>query len=129
MCKTAAQFHTRNKASRDHQVVSLEELEANPQLASVTLICQKHNDKFRFFDEKCGHAVCRECVALEHFGHLCLPLAEAASEYGKKVKDVIKKTYVETGSGVERNELETERAKLEKEVGELQGLLEKVKLK
>ena len=71
MCKTAAQFHTRNKASRDHQVVSLEELEAKPQLASVSLICQKHNDKFRFFDEKCGHAVCRECVALEHFGHLC----------------------------------------------------------
>ena len=48
MCKTAAQFHTRNKASGDHQVVSLEELEANPQLASVSLIYQKHNDKFRF---------------------------------------------------------------------------------
>ena len=46
MCKTAAQFHTRNTASRDHQVVSLEELEANPQLASVSLICQKHNDEF-----------------------------------------------------------------------------------
>ena len=129
MCKTAAQFHTRNKASRDHRVVSLEELEANPQLTSASLICQKHNDKFHFFDEKCGHAVCRECVALEHFGHLCLPLAEAASEYGKEVKDVIKKTNMETGSAVERNELETERAKLEKEVGELQGLLEKVKLK
>ena len=129
MCKTAAQFHTRNKASRDHQVVSHEELEANPQLTSASLICQKHNDKFRFFDEKCGHAVCRECVALEHFGHLCLPLAEAASEYGKEGKDVTKKTNMETGSAVERNELETERARLEKEVGELQGLREKVKLK
>ena len=40
MCKTAAQFHTRNKTSRDHQVVTLEELEANPQLASVSLTCQ-----------------------------------------------------------------------------------------
>ena len=126
MCKTAAQFHTRNKASRDHQVVSLEELEANPQLASVSLICQKHNDNFRFFDEKCGHAVCRECVALEHFGHLCLPLAEAASEYGNEVKDLIKKTNVETGSAVE---FELEKAWLEKEVGYLQGILKKVKLK
>ena len=59
MCKTAAQFHTRNKASRDHQVVSLEELEAKPQLASVSLVCQKHNDKFRFFEEWCGNVVCR----------------------------------------------------------------------
>ena len=126
MCKTAAQFHTRNKASRDHRVVSREELEANPQLTSASLICQKHNDKFRFFDEKCGHAVCRECVALEHFGHLCLPLAEAASEYGKEVKDLIKKTYMETGSAVE---YELEKARLEKEVGYLQGLLKKAKLK
>ena len=46
--ETAAQFHTCNKASRDHQVVSLEELEANPQLASVSLICLKHNDEFQF---------------------------------------------------------------------------------
>ena len=126
MCKTAAQFHTRNKASRDHQFVSLEELEANPQLTSVFFICQKDNDKLQFFDEKCGHAVCRECVALEHFGHLCLPLAEAASEYGNEVKDLIKKTNVETGSAVE---YELEKARLEKEVGYLQGLLKKVKLK
>ena len=116
MCKTVAQFHTRNKASRGHQVVSLEELEENPQLSSVSFICQKHNDKSRFFDEKCGHAVCRECIALEHFGHLCLPLAETASEYGNEVKDLIKKTNVETGSAVEKYELETERARLEKEV-------------
>ena len=92
MCKTAAQFHTRNKASRDHRVVTLEELEANPQLASVSLTCQKHNDKFRFFDEKCGQVVCRECIALEHFGHECLPLAEAASKYRPHVEDLIKQT-------------------------------------
>ena len=92
MCKTAAQFHTRNKTSRDHQVVTLEELEANPQLASVSLTCQKHNDKFRFFDEKCGQVVCRECIALEHFGHECLPLAEAVSKYRPHVEDLIKQT-------------------------------------
>ena len=53
-------------------------------------------------------------------------LAEAASEYGKEVKDLIKKTYVETGSAVE---FELEMAWLKKEVGNLQGILEKVKLK
>ena len=92
MCKTAAQFHTHNKASRDHRVVTLEELEASPQLASVSLTCQKHNDKFRFFDEKCGQVVCREYIALEHFGHECLPLAEAASTYRPQVEDLIEQT-------------------------------------
>ena len=91
MCKTAAQFHTRNKTSRDHKVVSLKELEANPH-AFVSLICQKHNDKFRFFDEKCGQVVCRECVALEHFGHECLPLDIAAFKYREIVKGLIEET-------------------------------------
>ena len=123
MCKTAAQIHIRNKASRDHQDVSLEELEAKPQLASVSLICQKHNDKFWFFDEKCGHAVCRECVALERFGHLCLPLAEGTLEYGKEVKDFIKKSNVETGLAAERFELEIAQ---EKGAGDTHGFLEEV---
>ena len=83
MCKTAAQFHTCNKASHDHQAVSLEELEANPQLASVFLICQKHNDKFRFFEEWCGNVVCR----VEQ-------LAEAAFKYRQEVEDLIKVTKI-----------------------------------
>ena len=96
-------------------------LEANPQLTSVSFICQKHNDKFRFFDEKCGHAVCRECVTLENLGHLCLPLAEGALEYGKEVKDFIKKTNVETGLAAERFELEIAQ---EKGAGDTHGFLE-----
>ena len=63
-CKTAAQFHKRSKASRDHRVVSLEELKANPQLASVSVFCPEHNDQFRFFDKDCGRVICRDCYAL-----------------------------------------------------------------
>ena len=75
------------------------------------------------FDEKCGHAVCREYVALEHLVHLCLPLAAAALEYGKEVKDFIKKTNVETGLAAERFELEIAQ---EKGAGDTQGFLEGV---
>ena len=42
------------------------------------------------------------------------------------MKDLIKKIYMDTGSAVE---YELEKARLEKEVGYLQGLLKKVKLK
>ena len=90
MCKTAAHSHTCDKASRDHQAVSLEELEANPQLASVSLICQKHNDKFRFFEEWYGNVVCR----VEQLGHVSLPLAEAAFKYRQDVEDLIEVTKI-----------------------------------
>ena len=51
-------------------------------------------------------------------------LLKLPQSIGKEVKDLMKKTNVETGSAVK---YELEMARLEKEVGYLQGLLKKVK--
>ena len=91
MCKTAAQFHKRSKTSRDHRVVSLEELKANPQLASVSVLCPEHNDQFRFFDKECGRVICRDCYALNHSGHECVIVAEAASKYRQEMEALVTK--------------------------------------
>ncbi|CAH3185005.1 unnamed protein product [Porites lobata] len=91
MCKTAAQFHKRSKTSRDHRVVSLEELKANPQLASVSVLCPEHNDQFRFFDQDCGRVICRDCYALNHSGHKCVIVAEAASKYRQEMEALVTK--------------------------------------
>ncbi|XP_068696613.1 E3 ubiquitin-protein ligase TRIM45-like isoform X2 [Montipora foliosa] len=89
MCKDAARLHTRQKVARDHCVVSLEELKANPKLAAVSnAFCPEHNDQFRFFDEDCGHIVCRDCVTLQHHGHKCLSLADAASKYRQEMDEL-----------------------------------------
>ena len=90
-CKTAAQFHKRRKASRDHRVVSFGELKANPQLASVSVFCLKHNDQFRFFDKDCGRVICRDCYALNHSGHKCVTVAEAASKYRQEMEALVTK--------------------------------------
>lgn len=92
MCKTAAQFHTRNKASCDHRVVSLEEMKANPQLAFLSVYCPEHNDQeFRYFDEDCGHVICIDCHNLNHNGHKCVTLAEAASKYREEMEALVTK--------------------------------------
>ena len=91
MCKTAAQFHKRSKTSRDHRVVSLEELKANPQLDSVSVLCPEHNDQFRFFDQDCGRVICRDCYALDHSGHKCVVVAEAASKYRQEMEALVTK--------------------------------------
>ena len=125
MCKAAAQIHKRSKLSRDHRVVTFNELKANPQLASVSVLCPEHNDRFRFFDEKCGHVICRDCYALNHNGHKCVTLAEAASKYRqemealvikgscqvekiKAAKDQVKKEFdfIEKACGERRAEIE-----------------------
>ena len=91
MCKTAAQFHTRNGASRDHRVVTFKEPKANPRLASVTVLCPEHNDQFCFFDEDCGRVICRDCYTLDHSGHKCVVVAEAASKYRQEMEALVTK--------------------------------------
>ena len=90
-CKTAAKFHKRSKTSRDHRVVSLEELKANPQLASVSVLYPEHNDQFRFFDKVCSRVICRDCYALNHSGHKCVTVAEAASKYRQQMEALVTK--------------------------------------
>ena len=91
MCNDVARLHTRQKATRDHHVVSLEELKANPKLAAMPVFCPEHNAQFRFFDEDCGHAVCRDCVTLKHNGHKCSSIAEAASRYRQEMEALVTK--------------------------------------
>ena len=91
MCKAAAQIHKRSKLSRDHRVVTFNELKANPQVASVSVLCPEHNDPFRFFDENCGHVICRDCYALNHNGHKCVVVAEAASKYRQEMEALVTK--------------------------------------
>ncbi|XP_068751007.1 tripartite motif-containing protein 2-like [Montipora capricornis] len=103
MCKDAARWHVRHRAFRDHRVVLLEELKANPKLAAVPVFCSEHNEQFRFFDEDCGHVVCRDCVTLKHNGHKCLSLAEAASKYRQEMEALVTKanTQAEELKGAE----------------------------
>ena len=91
MCKDAARFHTRSKASRDHQLISLES-------ATATELCSKHSEPFRLFDKTCGHVVCRGCIKLDHQGHKCSSLAEAASKCRRKMQELA--TKVNTRSEV-----------------------------
>ncbi|XP_068740131.1 E3 ubiquitin-protein ligase TRIM45-like [Montipora capricornis] len=126
MCKDASRWHVRQRASRDHRVVSLEELKANPRLAAVAVFCSEHNEQFRFFDEDCGHVVCRDCVTLKHNGHKCLSLAEAASKYRQEMEALVTKasTQAEEIKGAETKvegvSLELKQA-YEKEAALIQG--------
>lgn len=79
MCTDAASFHTRNKASRDHKVVSLEQL-------AVSVVCSEHKEQFRLFDAECNHMVCKNCVTLTHKNHNLLSLAEVGLKYKQEME-------------------------------------------
>ena len=57
----------------------------------MPVYCSEHNEQFRFFDEDCGHVVCRDCVTLKHNGHKCVSIAEAASKYRQEMEALVTK--------------------------------------
>ena len=105
MCKNAARFHTRSKASRDHQLISL-------QSAAATECCPKHKEPFRLFDEACGHVVCRGCIQLDHKDHNCSSLAKAASKCRQEMKELATKVSART-EVIKDAELQVKQASLD----------------
>ena len=55
------------------------------------VLCPKHKDPFRFFDEDCGRVICRDCHSLYHSGHNCVEVAEAASKYRQEMEALVTK--------------------------------------
>ena len=55
------------------------------------VLCPKHKEPFRFFDEDCGIVICRDCHALYHSGHNCVEVAEAASKYRQEMEALVTK--------------------------------------
>lgn len=83
MCKNAARFHTRNKTSRDHRIVSLEP-------SAVFLKCPKHDEQFRLFDVKRNCMICRSCFTSFRDRHV-VSLAEAGSKCKVKLQELATK--------------------------------------
>ena len=124
MCKDAARFHSLSKATRDHQLISLES-------ATATALCSKHSEPFRSFDEACGHVVCSGCIKLDHQGHNCLSLSEAASKCRQEMQELATKVNVRSEE-VKTAEARVKQANLdmkkayEEQKAQIHGLFRKV---
>ena len=90
MCSDAVHFHTRNKTSCGHRIVSLEP-------SAVSLKCSKHGEQFRLFDKDCGSMVCRNCITCgDCRDHNFVSLAEAGSQCKQEMKELATKVSSRT---------------------------------
>ena len=80
MCKIAAGFHTRNKTSRGHRIVSLEP-------SAVSVKCPRHDEQFRLFDVKRNCMICRSCFTSFRGRHV-MSLDEAGSKCKVKLEEL-----------------------------------------
>jgi hypothetical protein len=83
MCATMASGHRSMKISRDHTVVTLEDLGKDPSLLLSGLqMCPHHpNQEFLFYDKDISRSICRDCaVTVAHQGHKAVDLVDAAAK-------------------------------------------------
>lgn len=85
MCEFMQISHARGKLSKGHRI---ERLTITPTVSKgsshdsgAAIICNIHNDVFRYYDHDCGVVICRDCYALSHTGHKCISIPDAAIEY------------------------------------------------
>ena len=83
MCRDAARFHSRNKTSRDHRIVSLEP-------SAVSVKCPRHDEQFRLFDVKSNCMICRSCFTSFRGRHV-MSLDEAGLKCKEKLEQLATK--------------------------------------
>jgi hypothetical protein len=116
MCEIVGKSHSRAKISRDHKVVPL--TNDTPDISGEksalddewlrlvkTVICPVHNDEFKYYDETCGQAICRDCYVLNHHGHKCTSITEASTDFRTRLDSKCQevKSQIDSGKFAEKN--------------------------
>ncbi|GFR70455.1 E3 ubiquitin-protein ligase TRIM33, partial [Elysia marginata] len=105
MCQECVKVHLSGKTTRDHTVVSLEELRklslASIMRRGVAQTCRKHpGETVRFYCMDCGVTVCVQCLTISHRKcENCVPLDDAMTSMGDAIADVMVRLQSVSGEG------------------------------
>lgn len=93
LCERCAKAHSRAKATREHEIIILAELnsEKGKKIARSKrrVCCAVHpKEQVNFYCQTCEKAICAmSCRMLEHIQHDCIQLEDAAKTFESEVQD------------------------------------------
>ena len=100
LCESCYVIHTKQKFSRDHTVLSLEEIKASGKKKGVQSIrkkqyCAEHKDEvLKLFCKTCQSVICRDCVLIQHRDHEYAFINEVRQETQKKLEKLVESIEV-----------------------------------
>ena len=94
MCDFCVKAHKRINASKNHQIVSLEEVKSGSAKALIKpSFCDKHaGETLKLFCQTCDRPICRDCTIIDHQGHKYAFVADAVDKEKGAVRELLKKT-------------------------------------
>ncbi len=94
MCEFCVVAHKRTNSSKDHQILSLEEVKALGTKAFVKpAFCEKHSgETLKLFCQTCQKTICRDCTIIDHREHKYDFVTDVVEKEKKVVQAVLNKT-------------------------------------
>ena len=94
LCDHCNEFHKRGKEYRNHSTIPLNELqskkkEVNLRPKAKEMSCQDHNLDLNFFCETCDQLVCHYCTTNEHNGHVHNSIKKMANKHRKELEKIM----------------------------------------
>ena len=71
LCEFCTQSHRRAKATKQHRLMTIEEVKAaGPAALTKPSLCSKHKQEtLKLFCHTCDYPICRDCIIVEHREH------------------------------------------------------------
>ncbi|KXJ08008.1 tripartite motif-containing protein 45 [Exaiptasia diaphana] len=96
MCDFCLKTHQRFLETRDHKIMTLEEVKKQGAPAMTQQVkCEKHKGEVqKLYCESCQQLICRDCTIIDHRDHQFQFIDDVASTHAKNLRSDIKKATV-----------------------------------
>ena len=106
LCALCADFHQRSVDTKDHVLLSKDELKGNQPVENASQIkCSRHNEVCdKYFCDTCQETICLSCTILDHKQHKFVSVEESASKAKEEVQNLVedvKKRMEKISTGIE----------------------------
>ena len=90
LCSPCAEFHQRSLDTKNHVLLSKDELKSNGPAENANPIkCSEHNEVIKFYCDLCQKTICTSCSILDHKQHNMMSVKKSASEAKQEVENLV----------------------------------------
>ncbi|XP_013390896.1 E3 ubiquitin-protein ligase TRIM56-like [Lingula anatina] len=94
ICERCARVHQRSKATKEHGIVTMDDLKSekgqNTVRSHCRVLCAAHpKEQVKFFCKSCDKAICVNCRLLDHINHECGQLEDLVTEFKAEIEGLI----------------------------------------
>jgi hypothetical protein len=89
LCDGHVILHQKNKNTKDHTLVPVDQMSKKPAPISIKKPCPKHRGEKLKFLCQCDELICRDCAVIDHDGHKNTDIDTVANQERANLRQLI----------------------------------------